>query len=53
MYVNANMIPVETIPGIGGRSEFKLIYLRHCKNFCKGRNVPPPSTRIEKKDTLM
>jgi hypothetical protein len=52
MYVNAEMIPVETIPGMGeGRGEWRaeegvnssMIYLIHCMNFCKCHNVPPPS----------
>jgi hypothetical protein len=25
-----------------------MIYLIYCKNFCKCRNVPPPSTAIKK-----
>jgi hypothetical protein len=46
MYVNGKMIPIETIPGNGGR-EIKendrggnstMIYF---KNFCKCHNVPP------------
>jgi hypothetical protein len=58
-YVNAKMIPVETIPGIGGggmkeRGEgvnSNLIYLIHCKNFykCKCHNVSPSSTTIKEK----
>jgi hypothetical protein len=27
----------------------RMIYLIHCKNFCKCHNVPPPSTTIKKK----
>jgi hypothetical protein len=60
MYVNAKMIPVETISGIGGgrdkgewwRGENSgMIYLIHCKNLCKCHNVPlsPPSTTIKEK----
>jgi uncharacterized protein (DUF433 family) len=49
MYINGTMIPVETIPemrqeGIkenDGGSEFNMIYLIYCKNFCKCHNVPP------------
>jgi hypothetical protein len=43
------MIPVETIPGIGGRRRMVekvnscVIYLIHRKN----HNVPPPSTTIK------
>jgi hypothetical protein len=51
MYVNAKMIPVETIPGIRGwgirergrGNEFNMIYLIHCKNLCKCHNVPHPA----------
>jgi hypothetical protein len=50
MYVNAKMIPVETIPGVGGRGNKgrwegmnpSMIYLVHCKNFCKCHNVLSP-----------
>jgi hypothetical protein len=62
MYVNAKMITVETIPGIGGgevkenggRVNSSMIYLIHCKNLCKCHNVPPPSATIkgEKKRTF-
>jgi hypothetical protein len=46
MYVNGKMIPVETIPRIGGRTvrendgggEFNYDI---GKNFCKCHNVPP------------
>jgi hypothetical protein len=49
MYVNASMIPTETVPGIrgGGRKraveggKFNMIYVIHCKNLCKYSNVPP------------
>jgi hypothetical protein len=46
MYVNAKMIPVETIPGLGGRGMKEsggggeLIY---CKNFYKCHNVNHPA----------
>jgi hypothetical protein len=49
------MRPVETVPGRGkrGRGTIEgdssiLIYLIHCKNFCKCHNIPPPSTTIKK-----
>jgi hypothetical protein len=53
MYVNVKMIHVENIPGMQGggikeSSEFSMIYLIYCKNFCKCHNVPPPSTTIKK-----
>jgi hypothetical protein len=56
MYVNAKMIPVESIPGMRGgrwkRAEegvnSSMIYLIHCKNFCKCHNVPSPSITIKK-----
>jgi hypothetical protein len=48
------IIPVETIPvfqewaGVkkngGGGGNLSIIYLIHCKNFCKCHNVPTPST---------
>jgi hypothetical protein len=48
---------VETIPGIGegrkkesgGGVNSSMIYLIHCKNFCKSHNVLPPSSIIKKK----
>jgi hypothetical protein len=58
MYVNAKMIPVETVPGIrergmGERSrewgDSSIIYLIHCKSLCKCYSVSPPSTTIIKK----
>jgi hypothetical protein len=58
MYINAKMIPAETVPGIrvGGwkRAEegvnSSVIYLIHCKNLCKCYNVPPPiTTKIKNK----
>jgi hypothetical protein len=57
MYVNAKMIPVETVSairgvGLGERSgggNSNMIYLKHCKNLCKSyKCVPPPSTTIKK-----
>jgi hypothetical protein len=36
MYVNAKMIPVETVPVEGVNSS--VIYLIHCKNHCKCYN---------------
>jgi hypothetical protein len=52
MYVNVEMIPVETIPGIRGREmressgwvNSSKIYLTYCKNLCKCYNVPSTST---------
>jgi hypothetical protein len=46
------MMLVETIPGMGGGGIKKngggvnssMIYLIHCKIFCKCHNVTPPST---------
>jgi hypothetical protein len=58
MYVNAKMIPVETISGMGGvvikersgGSELKYdVYLIHHKNICKCHNIPPPHITIKKK----
>jgi hypothetical protein len=57
MYVNAKMIPVETVPGIRGRGwgrkvkrgNLNIIYLIHCKNLYKCYNIPIPSTTIKKK----
>jgi hypothetical protein len=49
IYVNGKMIPVETIPGIGGRGikendgvNSSIIYFLYCKSLCKCHNVPPP-----------
>jgi hypothetical protein len=62
MHVNAQMIPVETIPGTGGvrgkRREVEgvnssMMYLIHCKIFCKGHKVPPPSVTIKKNITCI
>jgi hypothetical protein len=50
MYVNGKMTLVETIPGMEGWLRMvegvnsTVIYLMHCKNFCKCHNVPPPGT---------
>jgi acyl CoA:acetate/3-ketoacid CoA transferase beta subunit len=57
MYVNAKMIPVENVPGMGGIKQrgggvnSSMIYLIHCKKLYKCHNVPPytPSTTIKKK----
>jgi hypothetical protein len=56
MYINAKIISVETIPGIrgvgmekssgGGEFKYDMIYLIHCKNFCKCYNAPSPRTTI-------
>jgi hypothetical protein len=41
MYVNGKMIPIETVPRMGGGGaegewvNSSMIYLIHCKNFCK------------------
>jgi hypothetical protein len=50
MYVNAKLMPIEIIPGIGGGinepcrgMNSNVIYLINCKNFCKCHNVPPSS----------
>jgi hypothetical protein len=51
MYINAKMIPVETVSGIrgwqmkdsNGGVNSSMIYLINCKNFCKYYSVPPPS----------
>jgi hypothetical protein len=50
MYVNATIIPVETIPGIGegGIRNSSVMHLIHCKNLCKFHNLPPPSTMKER-----
>jgi hypothetical protein len=52
------VIPVETTPGIGRGDKGKwwrgvnstMIYLIHCKNFCKCHNVLPPRTTIKKEE---
>jgi hypothetical protein len=54
MYVNANMVPVETVPGIEGVLMMEgvnssIIYLIHCKNLCKCHNVPLPHPTIKGK----
>jgi hypothetical protein len=57
MYVYGKMRSIETIPGIGkwelkendGGDEFNYGILICCKNFCKCRNVPLPSTIIKNK----
>jgi hypothetical protein len=48
MHVNVKVIPFETISGMErGGVNSSMIYLMHCKNFCKSHNVPPPSTTIK------
>jgi hypothetical protein len=55
MYVNAKMIPVETISEMrreqikesGGGVNSSMIYLKHCKSFCKCHKVPPPRKTIK------
>jgi hypothetical protein len=57
MYVNAKMIPVETVPGIRGggnerecgKGKSSRIYLIHCKSLCKCYNVSQSSTDSKKK----
>jgi hypothetical protein len=57
MYVNAEIIPVETVSGIWemgmedslGGGDFKYDILIHCKNLCKCHKVSPPSNTIKKK----
>jgi hypothetical protein len=53
MYVNAKMIPIETVSRIRGRAmegvNSSIIYLIHCKNICKFYNVSSPSTIIKKR----
>jgi hypothetical protein len=53
MHVNGKMRPVETTPGMGdgikengGGVNSTMIYLIHCKNFCKCHNVPQPIKKI-------
>jgi hypothetical protein len=58
VYVNGKMIHFEPSPGIvgegnkgewwGGLLNSSMLYLIHCKNFCKCHNAPPPSTTIKK-----
>jgi hypothetical protein len=58
MYINAKMIPVETVPGISGwgieleEENSSKMYLIHCKNLCKCYNIPPPSTIEKEKKRL-
>jgi hypothetical protein len=65
MYINAKLILVETVLGIGGVGKWRravdgvnssTIYLIHCKNLCKCYNVPPPRTtktkRMKKKKKI-
>jgi hypothetical protein len=53
MYVNSKMIPVETVPGIGGRwdkgENWRGCNLIHYKNLCKCYHVSPPRTTIKGK----
>jgi hypothetical protein len=54
MYASGKMRPVETVPGMGtweikdnGRGvNSSFMYLKHCKNFYKCNNVPPPGSMI-------
>jgi hypothetical protein len=48
MYVNGKIIPVETIPRMGGEEndgggKFKYDIFTYSKNFCEFHNVPPPA----------
>jgi hypothetical protein len=59
MYVNAKIIPVETIPGMGVRDKGEQcggckygIFDIHCKNFCKCHKIHPPGTTIKKQVSL-
>jgi hypothetical protein len=57
MYINAKMIPVETIPGMRARRVVEgvnsnMLYLIHCKKFCKCHNLLPPSTIINKRNKI-
>jgi hypothetical protein len=60
MYVNAKMIPVETVAGIRG-GEVKeisegmnssMIYLIYFKNLCKCNNVPTLNTTLKNKKKM-
>jgi hypothetical protein len=47
MYINAKIIPVETISGMGDgirrAVEGMNSSMIHCKNLCKYHSVPPPA----------
>jgi hypothetical protein len=53
MYVNVKMIPIETVPGMGGVKENNgggdsiMIYLIYSKNFCKCQYVQPSRTTMK------
>jgi hypothetical protein len=58
MYINAKLIPVETVPGNQGTGNGEnsgvgwnsnMIYLIHYRNLCKWYNAPTPSTTIKTK----
>jgi hypothetical protein len=57
LYVNAKVIPVETVAGIRGKDmkravegvNSNMICLIHYKNLCKCYNVAPPSETIKNK----
>jgi hypothetical protein len=56
MYVNAKMMPVETVSGIkegmkesNAAGNSSMMYLIYCKNLCKHYNVPTHSTIIKEK----
>jgi hypothetical protein len=58
MYVNGKLRPVESIPGMGrecikendGGVNSSMIYLIHCKNFCKCHNVNAPGKQFLKSE---
>jgi hypothetical protein len=49
MYINGNMRPLETIPGVGegrdkdGGVNSSMIYLMYYKNFYKCHKIPHPT----------
>jgi hypothetical protein len=47
MYVSRKMIPVQTIPGMGGGVNSSMIYLIYCKSLYKCHNISLPSTTIK------
>jgi hypothetical protein len=55
MYENAKIIPAEAISRMGGGMKessrgmsSNILYVIHCKNFCKCCNVPTPNITIKK-----
>jgi hypothetical protein len=54
MYENGKMRPVETIPGMGGGEQRRMVEgvkstMIYCKNSCKCLNVPQYNNNIIKK----